>query len=271
MTGSTVHVVKPGTSRNRCRLASIPVLQLRANSGLEKRAFGPLGEIVFPYFQMGARDSLNLFELDEVIIFSFYWANRGRYKKVLDIGANIGLHSLVLAKCGYQVEAFEPDPIHWKQLEYVLQMNQVDSVRLHRGAVSSKSGQAEFVRVLGNTTANHLSGSKSSYGELQKFSVELFDIHQLLSRADLIKMDVEGHEGEIILSTKGTDWEHTDAILEVGSFENAKLIYDHLNAEEVYLFSQKNNWQRVSALQDMPISHREGSLFISKKPTMFWL
>lgn len=241
------------------------------NPGLEKRTFGPFGEIIFPYFQMGTKDSLNLFELDEIIIFSFYWAHREKYKKVIDIGANIGLHSLLLAKCGYQVEAFEPDPVHCKQLEYVLRLNQVDSVHLHRGAVSSKSGQAEFVRVLGNTTGNHLAGSKSSYGELEKFSVELFDIQQLLKRADLIKMDVEGHEGEIIVSTKGMDWDHTDAILEVGSFENAKRIYDHLSGEGVFLFSQKNNWQKVSKIEDMPTSHREGSVFISKKPMMSWI
>lgn len=56
--------------------------------------FGPFGDLSFPYHSMGAIDSLNLFDLDELIIFSFYWANRNRYKHVLDLGANIGLHSI---------------------------------------------------------------------------------------------------------------------------------------------------------------------------------
>ena len=54
--------------------------------------FEPFGEIVFPYYKMGAIDSLDLFGLDELIIFGFYWKNRGRYRRVADIGANIGLH-----------------------------------------------------------------------------------------------------------------------------------------------------------------------------------
>jgi hypothetical protein len=40
--------------------------------------FGPFGEISVPYHTMGAVDTLDLFGLDELIIFSFYWANRAR-------------------------------------------------------------------------------------------------------------------------------------------------------------------------------------------------
>ena len=64
------------------------------------RKVKPFGELVFPYYEMGAVDSLNLFDLDELIIFSFYWTNRNRYRRVLDVGANIGLHSIILSKCG---------------------------------------------------------------------------------------------------------------------------------------------------------------------------
>ena len=79
--------------------------------------FGLFGNIVFPYVNMGAVDSLNLFDLDELIIFSFYWNNRKRYKNVLDLGANIGLHSIILQKCGYNVKSYEPDPLHFKLLQ----------------------------------------------------------------------------------------------------------------------------------------------------------
>ena len=40
----------------------------------------PYGEIVFPYHNMGEIDTLNLFDLDELIIFSFYWSGRIRYR-----------------------------------------------------------------------------------------------------------------------------------------------------------------------------------------------
>lgn len=237
---------------------------------LNKKAFGPFGDIVFPYFKMGNKDSLDLFDMDEILIFSFYWANRNRYKYVLDIGANIGLHSLILSKCGYHVQAFEPDPVHFKQLEEVLKLNQVKNVVAHCAAVSSRSGQAEFTRVLGNTTSSHLSGAKNPYGELERFVVPLFDIKEIIKNADLIKMDVEGHEAEVILATSKKDWEKTDAMIEVGSLEAAKMIYDHLCKEQVSAFAQKLGWGRVAKLADMPANYKEGSLFISSRSSMPW-
>src|SRR5690348_14250117 len=50
----------------------------------ERRSLGPIGAFYFPYFKMGAVDSIDLFGLDELILFSFYWVNRKRYKKALD-------------------------------------------------------------------------------------------------------------------------------------------------------------------------------------------
>src|SRR5690349_11853642 len=71
--------------------------------------FGPFGPLALPYRRMGAIDSVDLFGLDELILFAFYWANRSRYRRSVDIGANIGLHSIVMARCGLAVRSFEPD------------------------------------------------------------------------------------------------------------------------------------------------------------------
>ena len=61
------------------------------NSELRKQGKGFIqgelfGEIHFPYKEMGAINTLHLFGLDELIIFSYYIINKGRYKKVADIG-----------------------------------------------------------------------------------------------------------------------------------------------------------------------------------------
>jgi FkbM family methyltransferase len=240
------------------------------DSSENKKPFGPFGSIAFPYFKMGNRDSLNLFDMDEMIIFSFYWANRKTYKNILDIGANIGLHSLILAKCGFQVQSFEPDPVHFTQLQKVLHLNDIHNVLAHCAAVSSRSGEAEFTRVLGNTTSSHLSGCKNPYGELEKFVVPLFDIKEIIKNVDLIKMDVEGHEAEILLATTKKDWQTTDALVEVGTKEAASAIFNHLAQEGISCFAQKINWNKVTNLSDMPISYKEGTLFISKKSEMPW-
>jgi len=77
-----------------------------------RETLGGFGEIALPYFRMGAVDTLDLFGLDELIIFSFYWTNRNRYRRAADIGANLGLHSILMSKCGWEVDAYEPDPAH---------------------------------------------------------------------------------------------------------------------------------------------------------------
>ena len=50
----------------------------------EVLTLGEVGNLNFPYFEMGSIDSVKLFGIDELILFSFYYANRTRYKKTLD-------------------------------------------------------------------------------------------------------------------------------------------------------------------------------------------
>lgn len=237
----------------------------------EARDFGPFGELVLPYHNMGAIDSLNLFDLDELILFSFYWVNRERYRRVLDIGANIGLHSIILSKCGYEVRTYEPDPQHFEVLKRNLALNGCSNVQAFNTAVSSQAGEMEFVRVLGNTTASHLAGSKPNpYGGLEKFPVRVEAIEPLIGWADLMKLDVEGHEMEVLLATSREQWLGTDAVVEVESERNADAIYKHFTSLGVKLFSQKTNWQLVHNVEDMPASYREGTLFVTCKSEMPW-
>lgn len=231
---------------------------------------GRLGAICLPYHGMGTVDSLDLFGLDELIILLFYWCNRGRYRRVVDIGANLGLHTIVLARCGFEVTAFEPDPLHFEVLQRNLTLNGVAGVDLRNAAVSVEAGEAMFVRVLGNTTGSHLLGSKDSYGEREYFPVKTEPAKPLFASADFIKVDAEGHEREILLSTDAKDWEGTEAIVEVGNEGNAGAIFEHLTALGVGLFAQQKGWERVERVEEVPTSHRQGSLFISRGEKMPW-
>ncbi len=235
------------------------------------REFKPFGELLFPYHKMGVVDSLNLFDLDELIIFSFYWINSKRYRRVLDIGANIGLHSIILSRCNLEVRTYEPDPQHFEILQRNLSLNNCSNVKTFNAAVSDRAGAMEFVRVLGNTTASHLAGSKSSpYGDLERFPVRVEAIEPLITWADLIKLDAEGHEKKILLATNRDHWLNTDALVEVGNKDNAASIYEYFNNLGIKLFSQKINWHRVLNMKDMPTSYREGTLFITCKEGMSW-
>jgi FkbM family methyltransferase len=230
-----------------------------------------LGTLRFPFEKMGAVDSRNLFDLDELIIFSYYWLRRAHYRRVLDIGANLGLHSIMLSRCGYEVRAFEPDPKHVEILKRNIALNQVVRVEVRTSAVSDKDGEMEFVRLLGNTTGSHLAGSKKSpYGELERFPVRVEDICPHIAWADLVKLDAEGHEKVILLATAAQDWRKVDALVEVADQDNAVAIFEHFERIRVNLFAQKLNWQRVRSIADMPTSYRDGTLFISLKERMPW-
>lgn len=232
--------------------------------------FGPFGGLILPYVEMGNINSCNLFGLDELILFAFYAANRSRYRHVVDFGTNIGLHTIILARCGFQVRSFEPDPHHIEILERNLMLNHVHT-NLHRAAVSVASGEMQFTRVLGNTTSSHLSDAKAApYGELERFTVSAEAAAPHLAWADLAKIDIEGHEGVLVTGLPTTTWLDTDAVLEIGTSDNAHLVFEHLRGSKINMFAQKIGWRRVISLAEMPTSHREGSLFISAKTEMPW-
>ncbi len=237
----------------------------------DKVLVGEIGKIRLPYEKMGAIDSLDLFGLDELLMFAFYFQNRGRYRRVADIGANLGLHSILLAKCGYEVEAYEPDPVHFQKLQRNLVLNGVTSCTQHQKAVSEKDGTMQFVRVLGNTTSSHLAGAKASpYGELERFDVAVVDIRAIAGRVDLFKIDAEGHEAVLLNAIPDSAWAQVDAFVEIGTPENAKAVFDRFGGTEIHVFAQKMGWKAVQVLADMPTSYKEGGVFVSAKSTMPW-
>lgn len=234
--------------------------------------FGPIGDLTFSYFPMGAVDSSDLFGLDELILFSFYWRNRDLYKSVVDLGANIGLHTVMLGLMGYEVLAFEPDPKHYQMLRTHVEANLVQTkVKLVEEAVTPQGGSVEFVRVLGNTTGSHVAGAKSApYGDLERFTVRSRPVIDVIMTADLVKMDVEGLEADLLEAVSGSNFNIPDILCEIGTESNANRVWKTVRDAGLHIFSQKCNWQHALEVHDLPVSHREGSVFISTRETMPW-
>ncbi len=53
-----------------------------------------------------------------------------------------------------------------------------------------------------------------------------------------MKMDIEGHEAEVLCATDAALWQRTDAVVEVGSAGNADRIHAHFESLPVNLFAQ---------------------------------
>ena len=239
----------------------------------EVLTLGEVGNLNFPYFEMGSIDSDKLFGIDELILFSFYLANRNRYKKTLDLGANIGLHTLVMKKLGFQVTSYEPDSVHLAQFKKVMKLNDLGTDGLMSKAISDKRGTMEYIRILGNTTGSHLLGSKEEvYGATEIVSVEVDDILEVLDKGkfDFVKMDVEGHEVVLLNRITAQSIATTDIMLEIGSEKNAKEIFTILTDKKIPAYAQKINWGRVEKLEDLPNHHTHGSLFLSMQGPPNW-
>ncbi len=213
-----------------------------------------------PFTRMGAVTSDDLFEEREQAIFDFYERNKDRYRRALDIGANIGIHSILMARQGWDVRAFEPDPDHHAALVANLQRNGAERVSAHQEAVSTADGDAYFVRVLGNTTANHLLGARSSYGERKSLLVKTVDCRGLFSWADFAKIDCEGHEAALLLTV--TPEQKCEFVVEIGSAENAGAIFLHFKEQGRAMYAQRLGWQQVLEHTQMPSRYQDGSLFI---------
>lgn len=237
-------------------------------------SFAPFGNLKFPYVEMGAISSFDLFGKDELTIFAFYWINRDRYHRALDCGANLGLHSILMARCGWDVIAFEPDPAHIDLLKSNLKNNDIDAdaVDVHEAAISVNDGTTEFIRVCGNTTGNHLVGAKPNpYGKLERFNVNTVRAQPYFEWADFAKIDIEGHEAALITSLPPEMWLTTDAFVEIGTPENAYRIFAHLyGLPPISMFSPKIGWKSVNDWDELPHSCHEGSLFISSRSVMPW-
>ena len=232
-----------------------------------------IGTIHFPYFSFGNLDSGKLFGLDEIILFSFYYTNRYRYKSVLDLGSNIGLHTLILLRLGADVVSYEPDELHCLQFEKVMKLNGISKYKLIRKAIGISHEPLEFTRVLGNTTGSFVRDAKSNpYGEIESFSVEVDDIADVLNltKFDLVKMDVEGYEATLLNRVRVESFNSTDFMLEIGSAKNASLIFDLISEKNLNAFSQNTNWNRVKSVEDLPSHHSHGSLFIGNPAGPKW-
>lgn len=120
---------------------------------------------------------------------------------ILDVGANIGFHTLNFARIcskGF-VHAFEPDNKSFKTLSANIELNNFRNVAVHPIALGAKDEKLPFYKLyINNPGANRiLAHAPSSHFGQQQVDVRTCDHiadELMLQRLDLIKIDVEGFE-----------------------------------------------------------------------------
>ncbi|HEX7529710.1 MAG TPA: FkbM family methyltransferase, partial [Pyrinomonadaceae bacterium] len=116
--------------------------------------------------------------------------------RVIDVGANVGLYSLLLARLvgrNGSVLAFEPEPNLFAILRENCTSNDATNVVAFQSALGGVNGLASFHRSVFNAGDNRL-GHASLGHDVVEVKIERFDDVQPDSKPDFVKIDVQGHE-----------------------------------------------------------------------------
>ena len=127
---------------------------------------------------------------------------------VVDVGANIGLHTLNMARMvgnTGQVFAFEPDPSNFEILGKNVKINNYQNIILEKKAIGDKHGRTTLYR--SDHPGNHrlFPQTKQAKGEVE---VELTSLDKyfidsnLAEKINFIKIDVEGLEFSVLNGMK---------------------------------------------------------------------
>jgi len=115
-----------------------------------------------------------------------------RLEAFVDVGAYKGYYSVRMAKRCRQVVAFEPNPENRRILEENVRLNGLDNVTIHPCAVGEGRYKARLYPSASGSTL--LEG----YVKAEPVEVEVVPLDEVVDRADVIKVDVEGYEAKVV-------------------------------------------------------------------------
>ncbi|MCX6726769.1 MAG: FkbM family methyltransferase [Candidatus Shapirobacteria bacterium] len=113
---------------------------------------------------------------------------------VVDVGANIGYYTLLMAKVAKKVYAFEPDKDCFEILKKNVEENKLENVVLFNKAVGSRNKKVGIVR-----NEDNYGDSRVGKGN-EVECVRLDDV--IKEKVDLVKIDVQGYEIEVLEGMK---------------------------------------------------------------------
>lgn len=124
-------------------------------------------------------------------------------KTLVDIGANIGQHSLILSHYCKHIYAFEPIPSVFNQFNESIKKNNFKNITPFNLGISDKKESKSF-----NFVKNHAGTSsfvqRNQNDVTETIEVKTDTLNNVLPniKIDVIKIDVEGYEAIVILGNK---------------------------------------------------------------------
>ncbi len=152
---------------------------------------------------------------------------------VLDVGSNLGIYALIGSDsvgAKGKVYAFEPVPENIAILRKNVEHNKARNVTIVTKALGEKRGQTKITLAKDSIGTHSIAAKPGS----EKITIELETIDNFVRdkklSVDLIKMDVEGYEGQVLAGGKKTIGKGVDLLLE---FDTGMLRRSGTNTEDL--------------------------------------
>ncbi|SUW00314.1 FkbM family methyltransferase [Brachyspira pilosicoli] len=169
-------------------------------------------------------------------------------KTVIDIGANLGIVSIVLAKKnpGIKIYAFEPLRENYENLLKNIELNGIDKniITVENKAVTKDGRNINMSINLNNKGGSSISDVISVNSSMSKENcgIESITLEEIvkkykIDKIDLLKIDCEGSEYEILYNTKEDILKNIDYL--VGEFHENKDLTDEYDIDKLCEYLEK--------------------------------
>lgn len=189
----------------------------------------------------------------------------------LDVGANAGYWTLPLAKMGFEVYAFEPDPLSRTKLEENIAANPTlkSRISVQESALSDKPGEMDFFvrRSIDGDSNINLGLSSLVQRDLlsqtlrvRAETVDTFTKQRDLGKVTFIKVDVEGAESLVLSGAMSTIDEDRPIIVwesltrTEGNRQNTAKVFRMLSKigyQHRHLTSTNEFWQNLESVEEL--------------------
>lgn len=228
--------------------ALVPLFFGRSPSGLKKLI------IRRPFIEMMVRSAMDVWSVKETLIDQFY----SRYGvpvqdgwTVVDIGAGIGDYCVhaTYGNLDVNLYAFEPYPGSYALLQRNLALNGIKNVTAYQKAVWSTTGELQLDLSPGeplqfNSQETRPENARGIMVTVEAVSLEAVISSEKIKKVNLLKMDCEGAEYEILLSTPASTFEKIEQIImeyhDVDAERTHSVLIGNLEAQGYRVTCHKN-------------------------------
>lgn len=164
-----------------------------------------------------------------------------------DIGANIGTHTLAIAKtfaADVKVRSFEAQRQIYQMLCGTMALNGLSNVHAHNAAVADEAGHSIEIELLDYNASNNfgalelippLKSDQAGVSKVGSEVVRTVSVDSFGEKVDLMKIDVEGMEDRVIMGSRNTIERYSPILFIEIHKTNAESIIEYLSASEKYV------------------------------------